>query len=109
MVACTFHAFSFEMAKILGMPIPLEICTLGNVTCVPWRFEMDFALLQIFHLKYFLVVWGRPKVYKERRERLFSSVVFGVPDIGNGVPEFSNFGFDVVRINGVIHVFNTTR
>jgi carbohydrate-binding DOMON domain-containing protein len=33
---------------------------------------------------------------------LLSSVVFGVPNIGNGVPEFSNFGFDIFRINGVM-------
>jgi hypothetical protein len=59
MVACTFHASWFEVANILGMPIPLTVGTLGNITCVPWLFEADFALLQIFHMKYFRVVWGR--------------------------------------------------
>jgi hypothetical protein len=56
MVACAFHASWFEMAEMFGMPIPLTVCTLGDVTCVPRRFEADFALSQIFHLKYFLVV-----------------------------------------------------
>jgi hypothetical protein len=93
------------MAEIFGMPIPLTVCTLGDVTCVPRRFEADFALLQIFHLEYFLVVRGRLEVQKEHRERLLSSGVFGIPDISNCMPEFSNFSLDVLWIDGIMQVF----
>jgi hypothetical protein len=105
MVACAFHAAWFEMTEIFGMPIPLTVCTLGDVTCVLRRFEADFALLQIFHLKYLFVVRGRLEVQKEHGKRLISSGVFGIPDISNCMPEFSNFILDVLWIDEILQFY----
>jgi hypothetical protein len=47
------------MTKVFGVPIPLTVGTLCDVSRVLRQLEFDFALLKKFNLKNVFVIWGR--------------------------------------------------
>jgi hypothetical protein len=74
------------VAKILGVPVSLTIGTLRDISAVPGRFKLSFALLQEFNIKYVLVVWSWQEVNEKQGERLFCAILFSIPDVGDFVP-----------------------
>jgi hypothetical protein len=44
-ITSTFHTPRLEVAKILGVPVSLTIGTLRDISGVPGRFKLNFALL----------------------------------------------------------------
>jgi hypothetical protein len=47
------------VTEIFGVSVALAVGTLWNVSGVMGRLEFDSALLQKFHLKDCLIIWGR--------------------------------------------------
>jgi hypothetical protein len=63
---------------------------------VPGRLEPNFALLQEFDVEDVLVVWGRQTFNEKHGERLFSEVVFNIPNVGDFVLQIRYFSFYVL-------------
>jgi hypothetical protein len=54
MATCAFYASGLQMTEVFGVPIPLTVGTLCDVSRVLGWLEFDFALL-----KKVFVIWGR--------------------------------------------------
>jgi hypothetical protein len=96
-VTSTFYTPRLEVAKVRSVSIALTIGTLRDISRVPGRFEPNFSLLQEFNVEDALV-WDRQKVDEKHGERLFSEVVFNIPNVGDFVPQVGYFSFYVLWI-----------
>jgi hypothetical protein len=57
------------VARIPGVPVSLTIGTLRDISGVPGRFKLNFALLQEINVKDVLVIWGWQEVDENHGER----------------------------------------
>jgi hypothetical protein len=87
-VTCTFEASQIEKAIIFG--VLLSLTAHSAISLVFGPFEFYFAMLYIFYIEYFLVIWDRLQFYKKTWKvfdiaaLLFSLTVYEWQHIFNG-------------------------
>jgi hypothetical protein len=94
-----FHASWCVVTVIPCVLVSLTVGTLCIVSFLSGRFKCDFALLQVFDLKYVLIVWGRFEIHKKHRQQELSLVLPDVVDIADCIAEVLDFVFDFLWVD----------